>query len=139
VTTADVDEVEKQLGFRLPPAYRTTVLDYPFPADSFADEFMLPNRAEDVIALNKAGLVVPGIEHLFVIGSDGGEEFYLLDLDEEDPGVFAFSLETGSHRLLARSLTAYRDYVHETHAAIAADSEGTHERRLRRRWWEFWK
>ncbi len=44
MTESDLETIESRLGFHVPGDCRTTALSYPFPSDSFADEFLLPNR-----------------------------------------------------------------------------------------------
>ncbi len=139
MTQDEIDEIEGSLSLRLPAGYRGTLLSYPFLAGSFADEFLLLNRAKDLLALNPTRLAISGIEKPFVIGSDGGEESYFLDAANAEPGVFVFDLETGNHRLLARSLPAYVDYIRTILDEIAADEEDEKRRSTSRRWWEFWK
>jgi hypothetical protein len=100
---------------------------------------MLPNRARDVIDLNKAGAIVVGIERPFFVGSDGGEEWYFVEASKPESAVYVYELETGRHRVLVGSWAAYLDHIRETHAEIAVDEEAARQRRLTRRWWEFLK
>jgi hypothetical protein len=143
VTETDLAEIEARLGFPVPSSFRATALAYPFQPDSFADEFMLPNRPSDVIDLNEAGARVVDIKRPFFIGSDGGEEWYFVDASEPDSAVYVYELETGRHRVLVASWAAYLGSIRETHAEIAADqaSDGSaaKHRRLSKHWWEFWK
>jgi hypothetical protein len=139
MTEADLSEIEARLGFPLPAAFRATALSYPFPPDSFAAEFMLPNSASDFIGLNESAVTVRGVTRPFFIGDDGGEERYFLDAAKPDSPVYVYELETGQHRVLVPSWPAYLDHIRAAHAEIAADEEATRQRKLTRRWWQLWK
>jgi len=136
VTEAELGEIEARLAFPLPASFRSTALSYPFPPDSFADEFMLPNRPRDVIDLNKAGAAVADIDRPFFVGSDGGEEWYFVDASQPESPVYVYELETGRHRVLVGSWAAYLDHIRDAHAEIEADDEAARQRKLSKRWWE---
>ena len=138
MTEEEIKTIEKHLGFRLPELYRSTVLAYPFPENSFAAEFVLPNRAQEVIELSDAAFSSPDIGKPFFIGTDGGDEWYFVDALKEDSGVFVFELETGKHHPLTTNWSAYLDHIAKTHADIAADEESERQRKLKKKWWQFW-
>lgn len=79
MTTSELQRIEDHVGFRLPSYYRETLLQYPFPRGSFAEEFLLPDCPEAVLDLNDVvASLGPGVQALF-IGNDGGEERYFVD------------------------------------------------------------
>jgi hypothetical protein len=128
MTPSDLDRIEEVLGITLPEAYRATMGIYPFDSDSTASDCMLPNDAEWVINANRGldrhfllhhgkGRWVPTKNHL-LIGTDGGEEYYYLDLRRNPvrclastwrPGIRPSSVTTlndlsvGAARLTTRS------------------------------------
>ena len=131
---ADLGEIEALLGFPLPMAFRSTALSYPFLPDSFADEFMLPNRPSEVVDLNQTGVAIDGVGRPFFIGSDGGEERYFVDASKPESPVYVYELETGRHRVLVASWSDYLDQIRGTHAEIAADESAARQRKLTKRW-----
>lgn len=140
MTQSELEEIEQRLGLSLPAEYRTTMLSYPFTAGSFADECMLPNRPTAVLDLNEARVPLPAsVARPFFVGSDGGEESYFVDAARLDSPVFVFELETGRHRIQAASWVAYLQGIRDTLVEIAVDEQAERERRLTKRWWEFWK
>ena len=139
MTTADLDRIEAELSVSLPAAYRTVMLDHPLPPDSFGAEFMLPDDAETLIELNRAGVVLDGVAAPFFIGSDGGEEWYFVDLSAPASGVFMHRLETGGHERLDADLDGYLARIRAMEAEMAAEEQAAAERRGTRKWWEFWK
>ena len=68
---SDIRSIETALEGAVPVRYRETMLQYPFPAGSFADEFMLPDQPSAVIELNTEASVRPGVSRCFIVGSDG--------------------------------------------------------------------
>jgi hypothetical protein len=139
MTEADLRQIEARLGFPLPGAFRLTALSYPFSPDSFAEEFMLPSQPSEVIDMNEAGLPVVGIDRPFFVGSDGGEERYFVDASNAESPVYVYELETGRHRVLVDSWEKYMDHIRATLAEIAADEERERQRKLTKRWWQFWR
>ena len=110
----------------------------PFEPDSFADEVMLPNRLDAVIDLSGAKFSSPEIGKSFFIGSDGGEEMYFVDASKPDSGVLVYEMKTGKHRSLVPTCAAYLDHIHTIHAEIVADEEADWQRKLNKKWWQFW-
>ena len=139
MTDQDFQSIEKHLGVALPASYRATLSSYPFDADSFAAADMLPNDAAAVIELNGAEFSSSEIGKPFFIGSEGSEEWFFLDAKNPDSGVFVFELETGKHRPLFPTWAAFLDHIRAEHAEIAADEEAMRQRKLTKKWWEFWK
>ncbi len=139
MTDQEFQAIEKHVGFPLPAFYRTTLSSYPFDSDSFAAESMLPNDPKVVIELNDVEISSPVVGKPFFIGNDSGEEWLFVDASKQDSGVFVFDLETGKHRQLVPTWTAFLDYIRAEHAEIAADEEAMSQRKLNKKWWEFWK
>jgi len=139
MTAKDLAEIDSAVGGALPEIYRVTMLAYPFPAESFGDEFMLPNRAPAIIELNTSGVTPAGFARVFFVGSDGGEERYFIDPGAAASPVFAFELETGRHRPFADSWDAYLAAIREVHAEIDQDAVAERARKANRRWWQVWK
>jgi hypothetical protein len=139
MTEADLRQIEARLGFPLPAAFRSTALSYPFSPDSFADEFMLPSQPSEFIDMNEADVPIAGIGRPFFVGSDGGEERYFVDASRAESPVYVYELETKRHRVLADSWANYLDHIRDTLAEIAADQVREKQRKLKKRWWKFWK
>jgi len=139
MTDQDFQSIGKHLGFPIPAYYRATMSSYPFSADSFAAEFMLPDDPEQVIDLNEIHISSPEVSKPFFIGSDGGEERFFVDAAKSDSGVFVFELETGKHRPLTPTWTAFFEHIQAAHAEIEADKKAMEQRKLNKKWWEFWK
>ncbi|MCE9608813.1 MAG: SMI1/KNR4 family protein [Chthoniobacter sp.] len=139
MTDQDFQSIEKCVGFPLPAYYRATLSSYPFAANSFAAEFMLPNDLNAVIELSDAEISSPEIRTPLFVGTDGSEEWFFVDASKPDSGVFAFELETGKHRLLTPTWGAFLDHIRAHHAEIAADEEAMRQRKLNKKCWEFWK
>ena len=139
MTTDDIKSIETALGITLPEYYRATMLAYPFPADSFADEFLLPNSPAPVLANNQEPGEYPGIGRAFMIGGDGGEETYFIDVASGNSQVYVYDMETGKHVVRATEWTQYLDQVATTLREIEEDERAEVERKANRKWWEFWK
>ena len=139
MTDQELQAIEKHTGYSLPEYYCATLSNYPFSSDSFAGEFILPNDQKVIIELNSAAISPSKIRKPFFIGSDGGEEWFFVDTSKDDSGVFVFELETGNHRLLVPTWTAFLEHIDAEHAAIAADEEVMRQCKLNKKWWEFWK
>ncbi len=136
---ADIDAISRQLGVTVPPWYAATMLAYPFPPDSFANECLLPNDASRVIGLNREVSAAVGVAHSFFVGDDGGEELYFVDLDKPDSPVYVFQVETGKQEVKAIDWPTYLAQVHRALADIEADQTAQLDRRSRKRWWHFWR
>jgi hypothetical protein len=128
MTESDLQQIEQHVGFALPATYRTTLLNYPFEPGSFADEFMLPNRPQEVIELSDVDFSSPAIS----------QEWYFVDASKPDSAVFVFELETGKHKSLSPTWTAYLDHIRATHSEIAADEAAERQRKQNKKWWQFW-
>ena len=139
MTEAELRLIEERLGYSLPEEYNSTVLNYPFAADSFANEFMLLDNVDAVVELNEAGVEIGDVERPFFVGSDGGEEWFFIDASKEESPVFVFQLESGKHHIRAGTWGGYLEEIRTAHAEIEADEEAARQRKLTKQWWEFWK
>lgn len=139
MTDAELEVIEEHLAVVLPKAYRATVRDYPLPANSFGVEGMLLNSPEAVIELNAAGAEIDGVVSPFFIGSDLGEEWYFLDASMPNSPVYVYQLESGEHRVLDATLGQFLDRIRKVDSEIEADEKAEKDRRLNKKWWEFWK
>jgi hypothetical protein len=133
MTDSDLQRIERELSLKLPADYRSLMLSYPFPPDSFTAENMLPDNAARL--LESAG----GRDNLpprsFIIGNDGGEEIYFIDTSRQQSPVFVFDLETGEIKEYAPTLEAYIQKCRDTDAQILRDEEAM----AKKKWWQFWK
>ncbi len=136
---SDIRMIESSLNMLLPEYYRRTMLDYPFPANSFANEFLLPNDPEPIIDYNQGSGEHPGIGKLFIIGSDGGEELYFVDLTADNSCVFTFDMETGKHTTKASDWMEYLRQVENELKEIKENEKPERERKANKKWWEFGK
>lgn len=139
MTANDIKTIEAALGITVPEYYRTTMLAYPFPANSFADQFMLPNSPTPVLDNNQEPGEYPGIGSALVIGGDGGEETYFIDVASGKSQVFVYDMETGKHALRATEWAQYLDQVSAALREIEEDERAETERKANKKWWEFWK
>jgi hypothetical protein len=74
-----------------------------------------------------------------LIGGDGGEEQYYLDLESPTHPVLKFDLETGVLEEYAPDIDAYVSKVYEIDREIEEGERRVEERRRNAKWWEFWK
>ncbi len=115
-TREDIDKIEKLLGIVLPNYYKSTIMNYPFPKNSLADDCLLLYDPELIIKNNDSSfleiIITPKIKP-FCIGTDGGEEVYYIDLNCEETKVFAYSRETGKSEIYTTSLADYIKKIEE--------------------------
>jgi hypothetical protein len=149
MTFVDIERVEQSLSLKLPAEYRQLLVDYPFSNDSFATDCMVIRDADALINANRGpnshfmihhrkGRWAPQKNH-FLIGSDGGEEQYYLDLNDPQCRVLKFDLETGELSPYANGIAEYKAKVYEVDREVEEDEKRAAERRRNARWWEFWK
>jgi hypothetical protein len=139
MTESDISKIESTLNVSLPEFYRTSMLSYPFLVDSFAAEFLLQNDPEPILECNQHPGDYPGISKPFVIGGDGGEELYFIDLAADSSQVFTFDMETGKHIAKARDWAEYLSQIESDLNEIEEDERAERERKANKKWWEFWK
>jgi hypothetical protein len=143
MTAEDLDQIEVRLGIALPTEYRTTMMAYPFPADSSAAELWMPDDAERVLALNESYRRGPRgptdwPRHLFLLGDDGGEEAFVLDTSAAPYPVVIYELETGRLRSLVADFHAFVQWQSDELAKIEADERVMAEAYRNKKWWQFW-
>jgi hypothetical protein len=149
MTHADIQCVEQALSVKLPSDYQQLLLDYPFSEDSFATACMVIRDAEALINVNQGtdthfvihhqeGSWVPQKNH-FLIGNDGGEERYYLDLDDPRSTIFRFELETGELSPYATGIADYKTKIDQIDREIEDEEKRATERRSNAKWWELWK
>jgi len=139
VTESEISKIEESFNLSLPEFYRSTMLSYPFSADSFAEEFLLPNNPQSILEYNQHSGEYTGIEKPFVIGSDGGEEMYFIDLASDSSQVFSFDMEAGKHNVKAKDWSDYLSQIEADLKEIEEDERAKQERKANKKWWEFWK
>ncbi len=136
----DLKKIGNSIGITLPDYYKSTMLNYPFPKDSFADEFMLVNNPGAVIENNDKSLIEAidkGVKP-FSIGSDGGEELYYVDLNKEKSEVFVYYLETQKSEIQSKTWNDYLEDIKKTLKEIEEDEKAMEERKKNKNWWQFW-
>lgn len=137
----ELEKIEKILKIKLPIFYKHTVLNYPFKKDSFADECLLPNDVNLVIK-NNAGSFIKMIMKQdimpFVIGCDGGEEVYYLNLNKETSEIFVSSCETNRSEVKFKSWDEYLKNIEKALKEIDEDERLIQERKKNKKWWQFW-
>ena len=139
----DLQRIEQALGLALPAAYRAAMLAYPFPPTHEAAELWMPDDAALVIEMNRPGAErrlagTPWPSHLVVIGSDGGEEDFVVDVREAAAPVLAHERESGEVRALAPDFAAWLAMLREWQEEIDRDDAAMRSASRRRRWWQFW-
>ena len=146
MTDGDLDALELALAVALPETYKAVMRDYPFAEDHEAAEIWLPDDAERVLSFQFKGYRTPTGRaqwpaHYVVIGNDGGEEVFVLDVSRDPSPVFVFELETSCFRPLAPDLAAFIAEIHRWHEEISED-ERAMEAGARKRegnpWWRRW-
>ena len=133
MTNTDLQRIERELRITLPADYRALMLAYPFPPDSFSAECLLPDSADRLLELAGARENLP--PHSFIIGDDGGEETYFIDVSRQPSPVYVFQLETGKVKEEAAGLDAYVQKCRDADDEIRRDQAEM----ARKRWWQFWK
>jgi hypothetical protein len=137
----DFNHIEQALSLVLPAAYRDAMTAYPFPGDSPAAELWVLNQVEPLLQLNRTyrlGRHSSWAAHLFVVGSDGGEEAYVLDTSVDPAPVRVFELETGKFRPYASDFHEFIRLQAQALAEVEADERVLADRSRNKRWWQFW-
>ncbi len=140
MTAEDLDRIERVLGRRLPEDYREVMQRYPFSPGSFSYDCMLTDDARTVIEANREPHDIlrdgpPTLDYLW-IGSDGGEEYYFLDLRGSPCPFYAYDLETGEQTdAFADDIDDYIRKCKEMDRQIEEDEQSSGEKR----WWQFWR
>ncbi len=149
MTLADIQRVEQALAIKLPGDYQHLLLDYPFTEDSFATTCMVIHDANALLKLNsgpdvqflshhRKGRWSPQKNH-FLIGNDGGEVRYYLDLNDPNCSVLKFDLETGELSLYAHGIEDYKAKIDQLDRQIEEDRKRPREKEPSAKWWQFRK
>jgi hypothetical protein len=138
------DSLATRLGRPLPAEYLELQRHYPFDPESMAAELWLFPDPEQVERLTRTYQAdgwdgQPWPPDWLVIGSDGGEELYVLDVGTQPATVRALELETGRIKVLAPSLAAWVTQLERELEEIAADLPGPGSASRARPWWHFWR
>ncbi|MFC3811433.1 hypothetical protein [Lacihabitans lacunae] len=133
---ADINAIQEKLGIELPTFYVETMLNYPFPKDSFGEEFMLPNSPDILLDCNG---VFSKEDKCFAVGSDGGEFLYYIKLNGKET-VYVFDLEKSDvhNSIEAHSWKAYLKKIKKVQKEIEEDERQEAERKKNKKWWQFW-
>jgi|SRR5829696_6566225 len=75
---------------------------------------------------------------LLFIGSDGGEEEFVLDVRTAAVPVLAYERESGDLRALASDFTAWLALLRDWQAEIDRDAAAMRTAYERKRWWQYW-
>jgi hypothetical protein len=141
MTFEELGTIEHALSVKLPAAYRDAMMAYPFPADSSAAELWVLNHVGQLLELNaehrhaSEGRWDP---QLLVIGTDGGEETFVLDTVRAPYPVLIYEMETGSLKPCAPDFTSFIQMQREELDRIEADERALAEAYRTKRWWQFW-
>ena|ERR1041384_8001648 len=133
MTESDIQRIEKELGITLPDDYKAFMRSYPFQSDSIASENIMDDANWLIEATGTRHRLFP--PHTFIIGTDGGESTYFLDLSRQPSPVFNFDLETRGITEESPDLQAFVNKCRESEAEVRRDEEEME----RRKWWQFWK
>jgi len=132
----EINTIQEKLGIKLPAFYVETMLNYPFPKDSFGEELMLTNSIEIILDYNGA---FDTKDKCFAVGSDGGEFIYYIKLNGEDT-VYIFDMENSDYHnsIEATSWQNYLGNINKIHQEIEEDERQEIERKKNKKWWQFW-
>ncbi len=141
MTQAEIQRVEQALSIKLPPEYCDLLIHYPFSEDSFATTCMVIRDAEALIKASRGPTSHASLHHRegswvpekkrFLIGNDGGEEEYYLDLEDPRHPVLKFDMEAG--------IADYKSKIIEIDREMDEDERRAREKRRTAKWWQFWK
>jgi len=135
MSTSDITKIEAQLNIKLPQFYIETMLNYPFPLDSFAAALLLCADVKGILDNNS---IFHPEDKVFAIGSDGGELIYYLKLNgEEKVYIYDFESSEVNHTVEA-TWSDYLKSMQQTEAEILQDRLLEIERKKSRKWWQFW-
>jgi hypothetical protein len=135
----DLVKIENKFNIVLPDHYKEAMLDYPFPDNSYACECSLVNDIEYIIECNTDLTPYNALKQPFVIGGNGGELTYLMDLYDTKSKVYSYSVESDNIDSIAESWQAFIDLINSELEEIAEDEKAEEARKADKKWWEFWK
>ncbi len=148
-TVYDIDRIERELDIELPEEYKSILLAYPFAHDSVVYEDDLFGDAATLISRNQESgqygfMVHDWPSHYLVIGTDGAGNDFFIDLQAAGSAVYIADHEVTSkskrleYRLTAPSITDFVDLLKKQEAEFEEEERQAAERRLNRKWWQFW-
>ncbi len=139
MTESDLARIESKFAINLPEPYRSVMLAYPFATDSWANDCAMANDLETVMEMNQdrnfLRKFVEDPKQYFQIGSDGGETYYYIDLQNSDCPVYSFDVETGYFKQEAWNFKLWIGQLNDIDEEIRKDKIEM----ARKRWWQFWK
>lgn len=147
MTPKDIQEIETTFSIALPQAYVDAICPYSFPSESSLANYAMLDSKEWLVELNQRlrtngwnGADWP--QHYFVIGYDGGECYYFLDVSQNDTKVFIISKEgcdIGDAEVYAPTLTDFIDADLEADEEIDDAVHRDDSHRESKEWWELWE
>jgi hypothetical protein len=140
MTSAELEELERHIGARLPEDLRNLYLHYPFAEGSWAADLAMPDDVDYLIEVNQdrsfpGEFCASDPTRYIYIGNDGGETENYATLGEEPTRIFEADIETGSFSEVAGSLEEWKAQMY----AIDQEIERDKAYMSRKRWWQFWK
>jgi hypothetical protein len=144
MTPDDLSRIERDLDIQLPDEYRRVMLAYPFGSSSFAQDCELPDDPDRVIETNRllrreGFFGQPWSESRFSFGSDGSGNEYFLDLKRSPSPVFLADHEGSDVEVEASDFASWVQERAREYDAWERDDRLKEQRRMSRRWWQFWK
>ena len=127
---AELELLEAELGLKLPVEYRRALLDYPLPRDPHSTELWLCDDVTVLREVNRTWRQAGQPSALVVIGSDGGEESYVLDTGAAPYPVRTYSVETDRLEPLAPSFNDFLERQRQEFEAVALEDLRTLRRTL---------
>ena len=146
MTPKDIQEIESAFSIALPRAYVDAVCPYSFPPESSLANYALLDSKDWLIRLNQElrtngwkGVNWP--QHYFVIGYDGGECYYFVDVRQADTEVNIISKEgcdIEDAEVYAPTLTDFVDADLEADEEFDEAVRKDESPRETKEWWELW-
>ncbi len=132
----EVKYIEDSLGIKLPDYYKSTILQYPYPKDSFADEFLLPNNPDVVVENNNDCLIEDTKDATpFIIGNDGGEELYYINVKDKKSNIYVYYLEIKKSEVKSDT---WPDYLREIDENLKEIEDDERVLEKNKKWWQLW-
>lgn len=135
MNASQIEIIERHLGSSLPLFYRETMLSYPFDGLGDISESELVNDVELFVKLNTS-LDSQRSPHLIAIGSDRGEEIYLIEREGSSTAVHCFNLETNTTEVAFKSWSDFLQHCRQTAQQQQEDQNA--QSNVQRSWWKLW-
>lgn len=131
--------LEEELSISLPEQYKSALHEYPFPADSVGQEMLVSdagwllrrNRSDSRASIGgkRPKHPLPSLsEGLFLIGTDGSELEYYLQLNGRTDAVMQYDLETHRSSEFAATFSQYLEKIRQIDAEMRAEEARGEER-----------